>query len=292
MRLGISIVFVCAVILRLSAQTTFYINGSPDERNTDAAYTHATVYVNASTKITNATIIVRNKKIESVTTNGKVPTQLKEINLSGKTIYPSFVDLYSNYGVEQATVKNERSNREQFNSNKQGAFAWNEALKPELDAASLFSYNEQTANFYKSAGFGVVLTANSDGICRGVSALVSTAKVQPHYSILASQVTSAFSFNKGSSKQNYPSSLMGSIALIRQTYLDAQWYQQQSIEKNLSLQAFVQLAKLPAIFDAGNKQNVLRASAIAKEFGVNYIIKTNGDEYQRLKEIKETISVY
>lgn len=27
MRLGISIVFVCAVILRLSAQTTFYING-------------------------------------------------------------------------------------------------------------------------------------------------------------------------------------------------------------------------------------------------------------------------
>lgn len=288
MRIGLSIVFICTALFRLSAQTTFYVNGSLDERNTDAAYTHATVYVNASTKISNATIIVRNKKIESVAANGKVPAQLKEINLSGKTVYPSFVDLYSNYGVEQTTAKNERSNREQFNTNKQGAFAWNEAIKPEVDAMHLFAYNEQTANFYKSAGFGVVLTASSDGICRGVSALVSTANVQPHYSILASQVTGVFSFNKGSSKQNYPSSLMGSIALIRQTYLDAQWYQQQSAEKNVSLQAFSQLAKLPAIFDAGNKQNVLRAATIANEFGTNYIIKTSGDEYQRIKEIAAT----
>ena len=30
---------------------------------------------------------------------------------------------------------------------------------------------------------------------------------------------------KGSSKQFYPTSLTGSIALLRQTYLDADWYE-------------------------------------------------------------------
>ena len=33
------------------------------------------------------------------------------------------------------------------------------------------------------------------------------------------------SFDKGSSRQSYPTSLAGSIALLRQFYLDADWYE-------------------------------------------------------------------
>src|SRR3712207_6891509 len=39
-------------------------------------------------------------------------------------------------------------------------------------------------------------------------------------------VASHYSFLRGTSNQEYPRSLMGAIALIRQTYYDAQWYSQ------------------------------------------------------------------
>jgi imidazolonepropionase-like amidohydrolase len=43
---------------------------------------------------------------------------------------------------------------------------------------------------------------------------------------------------------------------------------------------------MPQIFDAGDKQNEMRADKIGDEFGVKYIIKGTGDEYQRINEIK------
>jgi imidazolonepropionase-like amidohydrolase len=272
-----------------NAQTTFYVNGVADEKSDFMAYTHATVYVNATTVLYDATLLVKKGKVEGVLEKGAVPKGAFEINLKGKTIYPSFVDLYSHYGINVPQSNKLNSvQSEQFNTSKAGAFAWNEALKPEINAAEVFNTQETIAGNYRNAGFGCILTGNSDGICRGTTALVSTANVAPHQGILAQQVTSSFSFNKGSSKQNYPSSLMGSIALIRQTYYDAQWYKNQTQEKNISLQHFSALLNIPAVFDAGNKQNVLRAAALAKEFKANYLIKTAGDDYQRVKEIKQT----
>ena len=38
------------------------------------------------------------------------------------------------------------------------------------------------------------------------------------------------SFKKGSSKVDYPKSLMGSIALLRQAYYDLEWYQESKSE--------------------------------------------------------------
>jgi hypothetical protein len=42
--------------------------------------------------------------------------------------------------------------------------------------------------------------------------------------VMKEKVSSHYSFLKGSSTQDYPSSQMGSIALIRQTLYDADWY--------------------------------------------------------------------
>jgi hypothetical protein len=43
---------------------------------------------------------------------------------------------------------------------------------------------------------------------------------------------------------------------------------------------------LPQIFDANDKWNCLRADKIGDEFGVQYIIKGGGNEYQRIKDMK------
>ena len=72
---------------------------------------------------------------------------------------------------------------------------------------------------------------------------------------------------------------MGSIALLRQTYLDAKWYEQSKGKTtyNLSLDSWNGLQSLPQIFDASDKQSVLRADKIGDEFGIQYIFKTQND---------------
>ncbi|MFM7726971.1 MAG: amidohydrolase, partial [Flavobacteriales bacterium] len=128
-----------------------------------------------------------------------------------------------------------------------------------------------------------------DGIVRGSGALV-TLGADPNQCLLQPMASAHFSFNKGTSTTAYPSSLMGSIALLRQSYYDATWYANGGSleERNLSLEAMNTLAKLPSIFDAGDKWNVFRADRVGDEFGVQYIVKTSGNEYQRLADIAAT----
>jgi hypothetical protein len=108
--------------------------------------------------------------------------------------------------------------------------------------------------------------------------------------ILKEKASSHYSFAKGSSTQSYPSSMMGSISLLRQTYLDAKWYKNNADKEgvNLTLSAWNNSQNLPQIFEANDKWNALRADRIGDEFGVQYVIKTNGNEYQRIQEIAAT----
>jgi imidazolonepropionase-like amidohydrolase len=81
---------------------------------------------------------------------------------------------------------------------------------------------------------------------------------------------------------------MGSIALLRQTYYDTQWYVKQKEEYNISLDNFGKQQNLPQLFEVDGWQNILRADKIAKEFGKQYLIKSTGDEYQRIDVVKAT----
>src|SRR5690606_36887763 len=59
-------------------------------------------------------------------------------------------------------------------------------------------------------------------------------------------------------------------------------------EYNMSLEAFGRLQALPQFFEVDDVLDLLRAHRIAEEFGQQYIIKTGGNEYQRLAEVKAT----
>ncbi|MEO5985327.1 MAG: amidohydrolase family protein, partial [Ferruginibacter sp.] len=112
--------------------------------------------------------------------------------------------------------------------------------------------------------------------------------------VLKDKASAHYSFSKGSSQQSYPSSIMGIIALLRQTYLDAEWYKNNTTGEgvNLSLQAWNDNKNLPHIFEANDKWNDIRADRIGDEFGIQYIIKGGGNEYQRINEIAATKATY
>ena len=293
------LLLVCFISIATFAQQTFPVNGVQDYREDYVAFTHATIIKDSKTTLKDATLIIKQGKIIAVGNNISVPKDAATIDCKGKYIYPSFIDLISDYGITVAEQpKRTRSYYQaQFVSDTKGAYGWNQAIRPETDASKIFTADETKAKDLRSMGFGVVLSHLQDGIARGTGTLVTLSDDKENLDMLRDKAAAFYSFSKGSSTQDYPTSLMGSIALIRQTYSDAQWYKNLSAadkEKstsegtNLSLEAWNNNQSLPQIFDAGEKWNVLRAKKIADEFNVQFIIKGGGNEYQRMDEMKAT----
>jgi imidazolonepropionase-like amidohydrolase len=279
----------------LFAQQTYPANDIANPRSGYYAFTNATISKDAKTTLTNATLLVKQGKIEAVGVNLPIPKEAVIINCQGKFLYPSFIDAYSDYGFDapQGGSYSYRS-PSQMISKTQGPYSWNQALKSELSHAKLFNVDDSKAKDLRKIGFGSVASHQMDGISRGTSVFVSLANQKENLVILKEQAAAQFSFDKGSSTQDYPSSLMGSIALLRQQYLDANWYKTKPAQEglNLSLQGFNANSSLPQIFETNDKWSALRADKVGDEFGVQYIIKGSGNEYQRIDEIKSTKATF
>ncbi len=278
--------------LSAAAQKTFPVPAPADARTGLHAFTNATIYTDYKTRVEGATLLIRDGKVVAAGLNVSIPKDAAVYDCTGKTIYPSFIDLYAaDYGVSILTREGSAGGRgAQFFSNKKGAFSWNQAMRTEYNASEEFSTDPKAAEEWRKLGFGALLTHRADGISRGTGALVMPGDLREHELILAEKTSHHLSFNKGTSTQSYPSSLMGIIALLRQTHLDAQWYQSEGYkeEENLSLKAWNAVQGLPQIFEAGDKLDILRLARIGQEFGTKYIVKSSGNDYQRLSEIVRT----
>lgn len=289
----------------LQAQETFPVNGVADKRDGCYAFTNATIVTNAQTTLTNATLVIRDGKIVSAGVGVAIPKDAQVIDCRDKYIYPSFIDIFSDYGMPQAQRPQPGAGgiaaffgSAQLTSNQKGAYGWNQALKADVDAIRLFAVDDARAKILRESGFGTVLTHQKDGIIRGTGAVVTLANQKDNLVIVKERASANYSFNKGTSTQSYPASIMGNIALLRQTYYDASWYKSNknaATEEgvNITLKNFNDNQTLPQIFDAQDRVgtdlwNLMRADRIGDEFGVQYIIKATGREYQRIKEVAAT----
>ena len=282
--------FALVVVQTSYAQETYPVNGSWDVRSGQYAFTHATVVVNSTQTIANGTLVIKDGKIESVGAGGAVPKGYVTVDLKGKYIYPGLIDAFTTYGIpESPRTAGGYSGYGRVStpvSTKNGPYGWNEAIRPDVNVKTIFHVNTTRAEELKRNGFTAVQSLIQDGIARGTSAVLTLANSRDNEVIVKDEAAAHYSFSKGTAATNYPSSLMGSIALLRQTYYDAQWYKGQSKEYNISLAEFNRTQALPQIFEVSDVQSILRANKIAKEFGKQYIFKTNGEEYQRIDAVK------
>ncbi|HET9824058.1 MAG TPA: amidohydrolase family protein, partial [Chitinophagaceae bacterium] len=283
-----------------AGQVTFPVNGVADPRSGCYAFTNATIVKNGQTTVNNATLVIRDGRITAVGANATIPREAVVVNCSGKYIYPSLIDIYTDYGIPQPQRAQGAGGfagffaPQQFTSNTKGPYGWNQAIRSEVNAADIFTIDDKSAKSLRDIGFGSVLTHQKDGIARGTGAFVTLATEKENLAIIKDKASAHYSFSKGTSTQSYPSSMMGSVALLRQTYLDAKWYKGRPPKEgvNISLQAWNDEQNLPQIFDANDKWSDLRADRIGDEFGVQYIIKGGGNEYQRINDIAATKAPY
>ena len=273
-----------------SQETSFKTNGPDDYREGIHAFTNATIWKNYNTKLESATLVIREGTIVDAGVNISLPQGAIIHDMKGKFIYPSFIDIFSDYGMPEVP-KTKGQEDPQLESNIKGAYGWNQTIHTDFYSSKNFTVNDKSADELRKLGFGTVLTHRKDGIARGTGSLVTLATDKENYVLIKPDASANFSFRNGTSTQDYPSSLMGRIALLRQTYYDAQWYKSSTDKKeyNINLDEWNKQQSLTQIFDAsGDWMKILRADKVGDEFGVQYIIKSAGDEYQRAEEVKKT----
>lgn len=281
-----SFILFLSLQIKLLAQIKTPVNGVPDSRNTTYAITDVYVHKNASETISDGILIFRNGKILDVGKNLVIPNDAVVISLPGKHVYPAFIEISSNYGLSYS--KENTKNTTTVERPDQGAFSWNMAIHPEYRAVDHFLTKSSEALNYRKMGFAYVCTHNKDGIMRGTGSVVSLSDKLAVENVLRSDAISAYSFQKGSSTQEYPTSFAGSIALLRQSIIDAIWYDKNKGYSyyNQSYDAWNSNKKLLAFFETQHYQDVLKAIEIGKEFNLNLLIEGNGDEYLIAEEIK------
>ena len=292
MKKALLLLFLSVFLTKTYAQDYFPVNESVHNKSKNyTVFTNATIYVTPTQKIEKGTLLIQDGKIVAVGNSVSIPKNTITIDLAGKTIYPSFIDIYTSFGIEKpkANITPGRDRNPMYDTKRIGYY-WNESVRPEINSYETFKYDQPKADELLKAGFGVVGTHIADGIAQGTGALVALNNEDNSKQIIANKLTNHLSFSKSAlTNQAYPSSLMGSMALLRQMYLDLDWYKKGNSEtKDLSLEALANNEKLVQIFTSEDKLNSLRAAKIAKEFGLNYVLKGSGNEFERIEEIKAT----
>ncbi|RCW30935.1 amidohydrolase family protein [Pseudidiomarina tainanensis] len=291
---------LCAALpATVMASQTTPVQGLHDHSSSFVALQNATVVTEPGKQLKNATLVIRNGKIESILTNNQAPAGARVVDASGHTIYPGFIDAYSDYGLPKTNGGERapyRSQPPQYNNKREGGNAANDAIHAQVDWVDSFATSSKDAKSYIEQGFTAVQSARLDGIFQGQATTVSLADTITNNAVYNAKARHFGSFDKGSSKQQYPSSLMGSIALIRQTLSDAAWYEDAAgkqayngpVEYNAALAELAPIEQEGMVFKVSDDKDLLRAYDVFSGFKVPVTFVGSGFEYARLDAIKAT----
>ena len=231
------IVFVCLSVNFLHGQNPAL--GFPGDRP-DPLDVHALVGGKVVTKpgtvLEEATIVVRKGRIEAVGEKVQVPKDARVWDLDGKTVYAGFVDAYLTLGETRGKALHlgheahlEATASLSFHgvpkvSNDPGNTGPGheiDRVTPERRVVESHAPKEDDLKKFREIGFTAGNVAPGKGIFRGTSALALLKEGDPNQMILRADVAQCVAFDHSDHDDGYPHSLMGVIAVIRQTFFDA-----------------------------------------------------------------------
>jgi imidazolonepropionase-like amidohydrolase len=171
-----------------------------------------------------ASILVRGGRIERVQEGAiEAPIDARTIDGKGALALPAFIDAYSFVGCVTPEPKSERDRPAQTTTDVwvEMREANRKGIQPAFRAADVFDAGDALEG-WRTSGFGAVLSAPSGQLLAGQSVLVVTREAAPRDAILRESVFDQAGLR--ASGPGYPGTQMGSIAQLRQFFLDAQRY--------------------------------------------------------------------
>lgn len=89
----------------LFAQDYFPENdGVKSKNNNYTAFTNAKIFITATQVVEKGTLLIQNGKVVQVGKTVSIPKNTVLVDLKGKSIYPSFIDIFSDFGVKNQNV--------------------------------------------------------------------------------------------------------------------------------------------------------------------------------------------
>ncbi|MFQ5608088.1 MAG: amidohydrolase, partial [Candidatus Zixiibacteriota bacterium] len=125
-----------------------------DNTPTLTAFINATLIPAPRKRIEQATIVCESGKIIAVRSGVKTPAGARVIDLAGKTVYPGFIDAFTEYGFEKKKSK-KRSWTDGPNPEieRVGGKAWNGSLHADKNSIDQFKPDKKKAKEYIKQGF-------------------------------------------------------------------------------------------------------------------------------------------
>ena len=96
---GLVLMVLIMCTFHLTSQETFPRNDVLDERSDAYAFTNATIVVDHNTTIKDGVLLIHKGFIIDAGSNVSIPNGYTRIDMDGKHIYPSMIDLHTNYGM-------------------------------------------------------------------------------------------------------------------------------------------------------------------------------------------------
>ncbi len=248
------------------------------------ALTHAKVHTEPGTVLENATIVIRDGHIENVGKDIRIPKDATALDFTGKTIYPGFIDSWVEISTQsEKTIPHDAH--------------WNHKVIARLELFSQYHPDKKKLKSLHKLGFTAAHIVPDSGIFQGQTALV---QLNHEGTVLTSAVAQDIAYEvDGWGSDEYPNSLLGVVALLRQTLMDASWYREANAKtkqfpqnnepfkenKDLDILSDWRKGNKPFIFETSHELSVLRSFNISDEFQLNSWIRGSGYEYRRISEI-------
>ncbi len=279
MKIRKSFLFICCVasICLFTALLSARVNPT-------YAIVNCKIFPVTGTPVENGVIIIRDGLIESLGPQGKVliPEDAEVIKADGLFAYPGLIDAYTGFFLEPVAEEARGQERMTAAAAQPAVTDW--AKQVETMAFGLLKPKKSDIENLHKVGITTVLVVPERRIFAGQSVLlnVNGEKTQPM--VISNPV--ALHVNFTTERRGYPNSLMGTMAFLRQSFLDADYYsacksQFSKSSKGMKRPEYAPFleALLPYVvqkkqifFNCANQEDIKRAIGLIEEFKLNGLL--------------------
>jgi imidazolonepropionase-like amidohydrolase len=259
------------------------------------ALTNARIVVAPGRVLPSATLVMRNGVIEAVGPNVGVPADARVWDMSGRTLYPGFIDAYADVGMRTELTEEQRADQ-------RGATYWSPQVRSQIDAVADFAVGDTVRlKSLRSQGFAAAMAVPRIGLFRGQTAVVSLGGGAVADRVIRPAVAQSMTlWRDNQAGGGYPTSAMGAMAFIRQTFHDADWHGRahaayarspQAMQRPEGSAALLALGPVirgeqPLVVETRSEEEVLRVMGLAREFPLRIWIRGSGGEYRLAQQFR------
>jgi hypothetical protein len=264
------------------------------------AIRNARIVTGPGNVIARGTVVMRDGLITAVGANVAIPADARIWEGDSLTLYPGLIDAFVMPPAPAPAGGGARPGGQQATETPRGPVHELTSVRAEYRMVQNLPLDASQLESLRAAGFAAAQVAPRQGVVRGTSVVVGLGTNGANANVVRADVAQVMALEPNRGNQ-YPGSLMGVIAVLRQVFLDAKWYRDaraaaakrattERVPENLAWAALQPVigGDQPVLMVADEMLEVLQASKIATEAGVSAAIVTGGDEYKRVADVAAT----